>query len=154
MTLQVAGLPDLGGPELLNGRAGEEPDHLEVLGAGVVEVVSLALGEHDDVAGAHRVGALVAQQLAAAGEDELGLLGGVGVAAEPLARRHGEVDHRRTRGSVAAVGEEATDPLRIVAGARGQLADLEAVLVLGIQLDLPSRSLISPTSSLRACSTR
>src|SRR4029079_11763171 len=102
---EIARLPDLVAPVLLDGGGREEPDHLEVAVTAVVEVVSLALREHHDVPGAQAFWAVVAQQLAAAGEDELRLLGGVRMAPESLARREREPDHGRGVRAVAAVGE-------------------------------------------------
>jgi len=85
------------------------------------------LGEHEDVTGTHRPGAFVEQQLAGARENELRLLGRVGVAPESLAGRHREVDDGRLVGARAAVGEELPHPLGVVGRARLQLEGVELV---------------------------
>jgi branched-chain amino acid transport system ATP-binding protein len=123
----VAGLPDLGRPVLLDLARREEGDDPQVLLTGVAQVVRDALLQDVDVPGAHRPRALVEEQIPGAREDELGLLGGVDVPAQPLSGGHREVDGGAGVGVRASVGEELPDPLRVVRRARGQRERIEAV---------------------------
>jgi hypothetical protein len=72
---------------LLDAGRREEPDHAQILGTGVVEVVRGPLGEDDDVAASKRSRPVVQQEISRAREDELGFLAGVGMTSQPLPGR-------------------------------------------------------------------
>ena len=72
---------------------------------------------------------LSSSSLTAAADEELRLLRGVGVLAEPLSRRDGEVDEAGVVGAAAPVGEVPAHPFGVVRARRLQVRGLHIVNV-------------------------
>src|SRR6266511_3520115 len=141
--LGAVGRPRLDVPVLLDLRLREEREDAKVLGSRVVEVMGDADGEDEDVAGLDRLSPVVGEEVAAAREDVLDLLRGVDVLSEPVARRDAEVDGAGVLGLLAAVGEVAARPHRVVRGARAQTDGLEVGDILRLHAHAQSFLVVS-----------
>ncbi len=91
----------------------EEDDRSQRLGAGVDEIVTDIRRQHEDAAGFDREGAIVAAQLAGAGDDAPRFPGWAGVPAQTIAGLDFEDDGGRLIGAMAALGDEDAGPLYV-----------------------------------------
>jgi hypothetical protein len=91
----------------------------------------LPLGQHDHVAGGHRAGTVVQEQLPSTLGDELRLLDGIGMASKPLAWGNLEVDGCREAGAGAAIGEETARPADLVIVGCVEFGEIRLVMLIG-----------------------